>query len=364
MPAAATSAEHPASAASLRPLTGSPREIERLVADWLTDGGPGAVVVRTSGSTGTPKDVVLSASALLSSARATLSRLGGPGGWVLALPAHYVAGLQVLVRSHLAGTSAVVLAEHPDLATATAGLRTGRRYLAAVPTQLYRWMSEPADVEALQGFDAVLVGGGAAEASLLDTARARGIAVVTTYGMSETCGGCVYDGLALDGVGVRVGTDAVIRLSGPMLFDGYAGDPELTARVLRDGWLVTPDLGRLRPDGRLDVLGRADDVVVSGGVNIALPAVERRIEAMAEVAQCAVVAAPDPEWGQRLVAHVVPAPAAAAPSLGAVRDFVAVAHPRSWAPRELVVADRLPLLESGKIDRAVLRSRSAPGPRP
>jgi O-succinylbenzoic acid--CoA ligase len=149
-----------------------------------------------------------------------------------------------------------------------------------------------------------------------------------------------------------------------MLFDGYLGDPELTARVLRNGELVTPDLGRLHPDGRLEVLGRADDTVVSGGVNIALAAVERRVEAMAEVAQCAVVAAPDPEWGQRLVAHVVPAPATVAPSLADVRDFVAVAHPRSWAPRELVISDRLPLLESGKIDRASLRAMGAPQPRP
>jgi O-succinylbenzoic acid--CoA ligase len=364
MPAAAPSAERPTAVASLRPLAGPPGAIERLVADWLAEGGPGAVVVRTSGSTGTPKEVALSARALLASARATLSRLGGPGSWVLALPAHYVAGLQVLVRSHLAGTSAVVLSEHPDLTSAIARLPTGRRYLAAVPTQLYRWMSEPADVEALQRLDAVLVGGGATEGSLVDTARGHGIVVVTTYGMSETCGGCVYDGVTLDGVSVKVGADGVIRLSGPVLFDGYVGDPELTARVLRDGWLRTPDLGRLRPDGRLDVIGRADDVTVSGGVNIALPAVERRIQAMAEVAQCAVVATPDPEWGHRVVAHVVPAPGALAPSLGAVRDFVAVVHPRSWAPRELVVEDRLPLLESGKIDRALLRSTSQLKPRP
>jgi o-succinylbenzoate---CoA ligase len=364
MPAAMPSAGRPASNASLRPLAGSPRAIERLVVDWLADGGPGAVVVRTSGSTGTPKNVALSSRALLASARATLRRLGGPGSWVLALPAHYVAGLQVIVRSHLAERSAVVLGEHADLASATARLPSGHRYLAAVPTQLYRWMSAPADVEALQAFDAVLVGGGAAEASLVDTARASGIDVVTTYGMSETCGGCVYDGLPLDGVSVRVGADGVIGLSGPVLFDGYVGDPELTARVLRDGWLVTPDLGRLRPDGSLEVLGRADDVVVSGGVNIALPVVERRIQAMAEVAQCAVVAAADPEWGHRVVAHVVPAPGAVPPSLGAVRDFVAVVHPRSWAPRELVVEDRLPLLESGKVDRAMLGSTSALKPRP
>jgi o-succinylbenzoate---CoA ligase len=357
-PPASSTGPQPATA-SLRPLAGAPRDIGRLVTRWLDDGGPGSIVVRTSGSTGEPKDVALSAAALRASAAATLSRLGGPGGWVLALPAHYVAGLQVLVRSYLARTSPVVLAEHSDLAGATAALDVARRYLAAVPTQLYRWMSSAADLEALRRYDAVLVGGGAADPVLVAEARAAGVAVVTTYGMSETCGGCVYDGVALDGVSVSLDADCRIRLAGPMLFEGYVGDPELTARVLHDGWLLTPDLGHLDAGGRLEVVGRADDVVVSGGVNVPITAVERRIATMAQVAECAVVAEDDAEWGDRLVAHVVPAPGGLAPSLAEVRDFVTAAHPRSWAPRRLVIGDRLPTLESGKIDRRSLRS--APG---
>jgi o-succinylbenzoate---CoA ligase len=353
------SSDASAPAASLRPLTGSAREIERLVTDWLSGDPAQALVVRTSGSTGEPKQVALSASALLTSAAATLERLGGPGGWVLALPAHYVAGLQVIVRSHLAGMTPVVLGEHPDLTTATEALPAGRRYLAVVPTQLYRWMSHPADLDALRRYDAVLVGGGAADPALVERARAGGVPVVTTYGMSETCGGCVYDGVPLDGVAVALGTDGRIRLAGPMLFDGYVGEPDLTAEALRDGWLYTPDLGRLDPDGRLEVLGRVDDVVTSGGVNVSVAAVERLIAAMAGVATCAVIAEPDAEWGSRLVAYVVPSAEGTAPSLEQVRDFVAAAHSRAWAPRELVVVkDRLPLLESGKIDRRSLgRSR-------
>jgi o-succinylbenzoate---CoA ligase len=149
-----------------------------------------------------------------------------------------------------------------------------------------------------------------------------------------------------------------------MLFDGYVGDAELTARVLSDGWLTTSDLGRIDPDGRLDVVGRADDVVVSGGVNIPLGAVERCVASMPQVAECAVVDEPDPEWGRRLVAHVVPAHSDAPPTLAAVRDFVAATRPRSWAPSRLVLRHRLPLLASGKVDRQALRSGSVEGAPP
>jgi O-succinylbenzoic acid--CoA ligase len=346
--------------AGLHPVTGAPREVETLVGRWLAEDGPPALTVRTSGSTGEAKDVVLSAAALRASATATLSRLGGAGQWVLALPAQYVAGLQVIVRSVLAGTSPVHLADHPDLSSATRSLGPGRRYLAIVPTLLHRWLADEASVQALAEYDAVLLGGAAAAPSLLGAARDRGVAVVTTYGMSETCGGCVYDGVALDGVAVVVGRGGEIRLGGPTLFDGYAGRPDLTAAVLRDGWLHTPDLGRLDDDGRLEVLGRADDVVVSGGVNVALPAVENRLAAMPAVDQCAVVAVPDPEWGARVVAVLVPAAGSAPPNLDEARDFVSETMPRSWAPRTLALRDALPLLASGKVDRRALVRELAP----
>lgn len=378
--------------ASLRPVAGAPDDIERLLRPFLDVGLDGGIdgashgpdvarlVVQTSGSTGDAKQVALSARALRASAAATLARLGGAGQWVLALPAHYVAGLQVLTRSLLSGTSAVRLGDHADLASAVGVMTSGRRYLAAVPTQLYRWLADASDAAALATLDAVLLGGGAAHAELLTKARDRGVHVVTTYGMSETCGGCVYDGIALDGVAVALGSAGEIRLAGPVLFDGYVDQPDLTASVLRDGWLHTPDLGRFDTDGRLVVVGRADDVVVSGGVNVSLSAVETCLQAMSGVGQVAVTSRPDPEWGTTVVAVVASAASSAVavtqranagaavptavPSLAAVRNFVAAKHPRSWAPREVVVVDALPMLNSGKVDRkrlTALLDSSDPG---
>ena len=306
------------------------------------------MTVRTSGSTGGPKDVALSVAAVRASAKATLQRIGGAGQWVLALPPHYVAGLQVITRSVLAETTPVVLDDHPDLAAATTALTGDRRYLAIVPTQLHRWMQRDDDVNALRQYDTVLLGGSAAGPELVAEARERGVRVVTTYGMSETCGGCVYDGLPLDGVAVALGSEREVRIAGPVLFDGYVDRPDLTSEVMQDGWLHTPDLGRLDADGRLVLLGRVDDVVISGGVNVVLQAVEARLTQMSGVDRVAVTSRADPEWGATVVAVVVaPHP----PDLDAVRDFVAETHPRSWAPRELVVVDALPLLESGKVDR-------------
>ncbi len=321
------------------------------MARWIEEDRPAPLTVRTSGSTGEPKDVLLSADAVRASAHATLSRLGGPGQWVLALPAHYVAGLQVLVRSRLAATSPVILREHADLAAATGALTGERRYVSLVPTQLQRYLQDPVASEALASFDAVLLGGSAAAPELLRRARDHKLRVVTTYGMSETCGGCVYDGQPLDGVRVALDEQGSIRLAGPVLFDGYAGRPDLTADVLSDCWLHTADLGRFDDAGRLEVLGRTDDVVVSGGVNVALPAVELRVSAMPGVEQCVVVALPDPEWGSRVVAVVKATPKSAPPDVSAVRDWVGVELPRTWAPRAVVALDGLPLTEAGKPDR-------------
>jgi O-succinylbenzoic acid--CoA ligase len=334
---------------SLRPVTGSPREVEQLVGRWLSEQAADALTVRTSGSTSGPKDVLLSAAAVRSSATATLARIGGPGQWVLALPAHYVAGLQVITRSVVSGSSPVLLDGHPDLVAATEALTGARRYLALVPTQLHRLLRSPLEVEALASYDCVLLGGSAAPLPLLEGAREAGVRVVTTYGMSETCGGCVYDGMALDGVAVAVDADGAIRLGGPVLFDGYEGEPDLTARVLRDGWFQTSDLGRLDDDGRLVVLGRSDDVVVSGGVNVSLAAVEARLRAMPGVGHAAVTSRPDVEWGAEVVAVIEGG--GRRPDIDAVREFVAAELPRTWAPRQLLVVASLPMLDSGKVDR-------------
>jgi O-succinylbenzoic acid--CoA ligase len=348
------------SPASLRPLTGEWRQIHRLLETWLTQDHAPALQVATSGSTGEPKRVALSAAALTASATATLTRLGGPGQWVLALPVHYVAGLQVVMRSILAGTDPIALAEYGDLAAATDALSHPRRYLALVPTQLHRMLDRPAEAGALATFDAVLLGGASAAPALLDRARAAGVRIVTTYGMSETSGGCVYDGSPLDGVQVRIDERGAIAIAGPMLFDGYVDQPAATAAVLRDGWLHTPDLGRFDATGRLEVLGRRDDVVISGGVNVPLPPVERRLRAAPSIEQVAVVGVPDAEWGTRVVAVVVVRPGRPQPALGELRDLVAATHPRSWAPQEVVFRDALPMLASGKVDVQALLREMAP----
>jgi O-succinylbenzoic acid--CoA ligase len=328
--------------------------VDQLIRGWL-DSDDGPLVVRTSGTTGKPKDVLLSQASLRASATATMRRLGGPGRWLLALPGTYVAGLQVIVRSAVSDVAPpVALDDHPDLSAATAALASERTYASIVPTQLHRWLGDDDSAAALASYDAVLLGGGPTSTDLLDRARERGISIVTTYGMSETAGGCVYDGYPLDGVAVALAADGRIRIAGPVLFEGYADDPELTASVLQDGWLQTPDLGEIDPDGYLRVLGRADEVVMSGGVNVSLSAVERRLATMPGVETCAVIALPDQEWGSRVVAVVEVGVPDARLDLAAVRDHVSAEHPRTWAPRDVMVVRRLPMLASGKVDRQEL----------
>ena len=167
--------------------------------------------------------------------------------------------------------------------------------------------------------------------------------------MSETCGGCVYDGRPLDGVEVRI-VDGEVQLRGPVLFDGYEGDPERTAAVMQDGWFPTNDLGRLDDDGRLWVTGRADDVIISGGVKVPAQALAERIRLLPEVEAVEVLGVPDDEWGQRVVAFVVGDVA-----LDEVRDHVAAELPRGWAPRQIVTLPDLPLLPNGKVHRLMLR---------
>lgn len=318
-----------------------------------------AVVVQTSGSTGDPRAVLLSASALRASAAATEARLDGPGRWLLALPVHHVAGLQVLVRSVLAGTEPVATTAGPFrasafVAAAAAMTGPGPRYTSLVPTQLVRLLDDPAATTALAAFDAVLLGGAATGPDLLDRARAAGVRVVTTYGMSETCGGCVYDGRPLDGVSVRLDTEGRILLAGPVLADGYLGRPDLDADafVQVDGvrHLRTTDLGAWSGDV-LTVLGRADDVLVTGGVKVPPGPVESVLAGLPGVGEVCVVGIPDDEWGQLVVAVVVPRSGATPPTLADARAAVTDRLGATHAPRHVVVTDSLPLRGPGKIDR-------------
>jgi O-succinylbenzoic acid--CoA ligase len=310
---------------------------------------PGAdLVVATSGSTGSGRGVLLSAAALRASATATLDRLGGPGSWLLALPVSAIAGLQVVVRSVLAGRHPVALGRGEPLVAAAARLPAGdRRYTALVPTQLRRYLDTEPD--ALRGFDAVLVGGAATDPALLSRARSAGVAVVTTYGMTETAGGCVYDGRPLDGVGVRIDDDGV-QLCGPTLALGYRLDPAATEAAFAGGWFRTRDAGSLDAAGRLTVHGRLDDVLITGGVNVAPQAVEAALREHPEVADAVVFGRPDDEWGHRVVAAVVPV-GDARPSLAALRRWVAERLGAAAAPRELHAIDAVPTLHTGKPDR-------------
>jgi len=288
---------------------------------------------------------VLSRAAVLASAHATLRRLGEPGPWALVLPSSYVAGVQVLVRSLLGG-------HEPAL-----GGWGDAAYTSLVPTQLHRMLSSTSDVAALRSMRAVLLGGGPLDPALRRRAEDLGVRVVSTYGSSETAGGCVYDGHPLDGVAVAVGEGGLIRIGGLVLFERYDGDAALTSESLVDGWFLTADAGRLDEDGRLQVLGRIDDVVISGGVNVPLPAVAARMREHPAVEAAEVLGVDDAEWGQRVVAFVVGA-TDTPPTAGELRDFVAAAHPRAWVPRDVVVVDALPLLANGKVHRLSLRERA------
>jgi O-succinylbenzoic acid--CoA ligase len=228
-------------------------------------------------------------------------------------------------------------------------------YLSLVPTQLHRAFEDPAEAEALSAFDTVLVGGGPVDQHLKDRAREAGVRLVATYGMAETCGGCVYDGLPLDGVGLALAADGRVRLAGPTLFDGYLDDATATAGALVDGWFHTSDAGRLDADGRLQVLGRIDDMVVSGGVNVPAAAVAARLREHPDVRDAEVVGVLDAEWGNRVVAVVALVEPAESFTLSQARDWVGRRHPRAWAPREVVVVPALPMLANGKVDRLAVR---------
>ncbi len=317
---------------------------------WLAaPGEPEPVVVETSGSTGSPKRVVLSRRAVLASVRATESRLEGAGPWVLALPMTYVAGLQVVCRSLVAGHRPVLRDDHASMGDAVAAAG-GSPYVSLVATQLVRALASPEDTAALAGCAAVLVGGGPVDKALREQAAEAGIRVVATYGSAETAGGCVYDGLPLDGVAVAIGVEGRVRIGGPTLFERYDGDPALTAEALVDGWFLTADAGRFDEDGRLQVLGRLDDMVISGGVKVPTGVVAARLREHPAVKAVDVGRLPDDEWGERVVAWVV-----GDLSLDEARAWVAEVHPRAWAPRELRVLDEMPMLRNGKVDRRALR---------
>jgi o-succinylbenzoate---CoA ligase len=318
-----------------------------------------AVVLATSGSTGRPKGAILSRTAVRTAADAAHARLGGPGDWALALPPYYVAGLMVMARVIAAGTTIHEVGSDLARLPSAVDAMGGRRYLAVVPAQLDRALAQPQLTEAMRALDAVLVGGSAMDAYLRSRAEQAQINIVASYGMTETCGGCVYDGLPLDGVSVTVepGTQR-IRISSVTNFSGYRLRPDLTRTTLSDGTLITQDRGEWTTDGRLHVLGRVDDEVITGGINVDLAQLERACKSWPGLAgaEIAVVAVPDVRWGRKIVA-VTNGPG----SVTALQAYLGGRLPRHAAPRELVHLNALPKTAAGKIDRIRLVADLANG---
>jgi o-succinylbenzoate---CoA ligase len=315
-----------------------------------------AVVLATSGSTGIPKGAELTAAALTASASASLDRLGAAPGerWLCCLPTHHISGLGIFVRSLLSGSTPVVR-DRVDAGLVPSNPRqdsAGCSYVSLVPTQLRRLLDGDAP---LSGFRRILLGGAAIPQGLLAEAAAAGARIVTTYGMTETCGGCVYDGVPLDGVQVASDADGRIRIRGPMLFSRYRLAPELTRAAFAGGWLVTSDLGGFAEDGRLVVRGRADDVINSGGEKVVANEVEQILRGCPSVRDAVIVGTPDSEWGERVTAMIIAADAARPPGLDELRRYVADRLPRYAAPRAMVVLAELPMLASGKPDRHLIR---------
>lgn len=332
------------------------REAQRL-RDALAPGteieAAAALVVATSGTTGAPKGAMLSASALRASGNATHDRLGGPGTWLLALPAHHIAGMQVLLRSVLANTDPVILdvgtGFAPSALPAAVARMSGRRYTSLVPTQLVKALDDPAATEALAEFDAVLLGGAATPVPLRERAVAAGISIVRTYGMSETAGGCVYDGVPLDGTRLRLDSGRVV-LGGATVALGYRGMPEHPA-FAEPGWFRTDDAGRLT-DGVLSIEGRLDEAISTGGLTVVPQVVEAALATHPAVRECAVVGLDDTRLGQRVVVAIV---ASSTVTLAELREHVALTLDPTAAPRELYLVDALPIRGPGKLDRDRLR---------
>lgn len=340
-----------------------------------------ALVAATSGSTGQPRGVLLTQNALLSSAQAFAQRFGQDARWVLSVPAHRIAGVMVLVRAHVFGNpfevdpsiggfkpfNAVTFA-----ATTMAAKRKsdddGRPLMVSlVPTQIARLIeSGSVGIEALQSYGVVLSGAAATPQPLLEKLRGYGINVSISYGMTETCGGCVFDGRPLDGVNISLGTkDDVepgrISISGPMVASGYRLRRDLNAVTFIDGRLVTHDVGKLDSQNLLHVLGRLDDVVTVGGVNVALSAVEALIRHHPDIEDVAVIDVVDDLWGSLPMAYVVLRNNQAdIPTLTfAIQDAIAQRIGRAATPRTIHFVESLPMLDSGKVDRLNLRLQAA-----
>ncbi len=336
--------------AALRPTHLLDRDGRAKLPDGEPVEGEVAAVVATSGTTGTPKGVELTAAGIEASAGAVSAAIGaGPGDrWLACVPLHSVAGLAIVARALHSGLPFEVH-ERFDVALVDRAAREGAATLVSlVPTMLARLLDAGAE---LGRFRRILLGGGPVPPGLLARAAELGAPVSTTYGLTETFGGVVHDGRPLPGVEISITAQGEIAVRGPMVMRRYRHDPVATWAALRGGLLHTGDFGRIGDDGRLRVLGRRDDLVITGGVSVHPTEVEAVLADHPGVAEVAVAGVPDPEWGQRLVAYVVPEDARRPPSLQELRDHARERLAAAKAPRGLVVMDELPRTPSGKVLR-------------
>jgi O-succinylbenzoic acid--CoA ligase len=310
-----------------------------------------AIVLATSGTAGTPKVVELSQPAVEAAVAGSTAALGDTGDatWLCCLPVAHVGGLLVLLRGLMAGATVVI---HPGFDPGAVDAAEVD-HVSLVPTMLHRLLESGAD---LARFRSILVGGAGLTDATAEAARAAGARVITTYGLTESCGGVAYDGRLFDTTAARVGPDDEVQLAGPTLMRGYLGDPEATAASFTlDGWLRTGDAGGIGDDGRLLVRGRLDERIRTGAETVWPQEVESALREHRKVAEVAVGGRPDIEWGEHVVAYVVPTLADEPPTLEELRDHAAERIARFKAPRELVLVPALPRTASGKIRRADLR---------
>jgi len=324
-----------------------------------TDAAPEvAAVVVTSGTTGEPRGVELTWSGLVAMAEAVTTALEAEATsdrWLCCLPLQHVGGLAVVARSWVSGVPVEVLDrfEPGAVLAAAAEDRAGRRstLVSLVPTMLRRLLQSGAD---LRPFRRILVGGG----PLLDVLPPQATA---TYGMTETWGGIVHGGRPLAGTEVRLAAAGEVLLRGPTVMRCYRGAPERTAEALdADGWLHTGDVGQLDAEGRLVVVDRLKDLIITGGVNVSPTEVERVLAEHPGVAEVCVTGAPDPVWGERVVAHVVPADASSPPDVDSLRAFAAGRLSAAKRPRQVVIVDEIPRTASGKPVRRRMATPSTP----
>ena len=326
------------------------------------------LVVPTSGSSaGTPRLVGLSIEALMASAKATELALEGPGRWILAMPAHHIAGAMILLRAAVAETNPQVVDttngfDPRDLLPAIRGVTQDEMpgYLSLVPTQLVQCLDAGEEVVgAMRSLSAVLVGGAAISQHLLEHALNAGLKVRITYGMTETSGGCVYDGEPMPGMTVRaVDWDDRTHLAfnGPTLMTRYL---DAESPFFEEGghrWLISGDMGVIRASGKVEVNGRADDVITSGGLSIAPGPLRRAVRSYEGISDAWIMGTPDEKWGQIVTALVVPnqmpTDSLEMAELGAaVREHAAARIGRAQAPRRVVAVTELPYLGFDKIDR-------------